>query len=166
MFRFFLEKPVIVLVVILIISLFGVLSYFRVPVQMIPDLDPRVISVQTRWPGATPQDVEKEIIIEQEQYLQRIPGLERMVSTASTGNASIELEFPYGVEINQALIQVNNALSQVPDYPENVDEPRITSSSFSSNAFMSFSITPIPGNPLGIKTWADLVQPGLEIVHL
>ncbi|MEE8321293.1 MAG: efflux RND transporter permease subunit, partial [Gammaproteobacteria bacterium] len=151
MFRFFLAKPIIVLVAILIISLFGVLSFFHVPVQMIPDLDPRVISVQTRWSGATPQDIEKEIIIEQEEYLRRIPSLERMISTASTGRAEIELEFPHGVDINEALLRVNNALSQVPNYPENVDEPRITSSAFSSNSFMYFSITPLEGNPMGIR---------------
>jgi multidrug efflux pump subunit AcrB len=151
MFRFFLAKPIIVLVTILIITLFGVLSFLRVPVQMIPDLDPRVISVQTRWAGATPQDIEKEIIIEQEEYLRRIPSLERMISTASTGRAEIELEFPHGVDINEALLRVNNALSQVPNYPENVDEPHITSSAFSSNSFMYFSITPLDGNPKGIK---------------
>jgi multidrug efflux pump subunit AcrB len=151
MFRFFLAKPIIVLVTILIISLFGVLSFFRVPVQMIPDLDPRVISVQTRWAGATPQDIEKEIIIEQEEYLRRIPSLERMISTASTSRAEIELEFPHGVDINEALLRVNNALTQVPNYPENVDEPHITSSAFSSNSFMYFSITPLDGNPKGIK---------------
>ena len=152
MIRFALTKPIIVTVAILIVCLFGILSFFRVPVQMIPDLDPRVISIQTRWAGATPQDIEKEILVEQEEYLRRIPGLERMTSTARTGSAEIELEFPHGIEINEALIRVNNAISQVPGYPENVDEPRITSSSFSSNSFMYFSIKPLP-------------EPGEEIVE-
>ena len=74
-------------------------------------------------PAPRPRDVEKEIIIEQEEYLRRIPGLERMISQATTGRAQVELEFPYGVEINEVLIRVNNALTQVPGYPENVDEP-------------------------------------------
>jgi multidrug efflux pump subunit AcrB len=150
MFRFALNNPIIVTVAMLIVCLFGILSFLNVPVQMIPDLDPRVISVQTRWPGATPQDIEKEILIEQEEYLRRIPGLDRMTSTADTGSSYIELEFPHGTDINKVLLEVNNALSQVPGYPENVDEPRITASSFSSNSFMYFSIRPLEGNPLGI----------------
>ncbi|MEW8499133.1 MAG: efflux RND transporter permease subunit, partial [Candidatus Thiodiazotropha taylori] len=89
MFRFCIEKPVILTVAILILTLFGLLAIFNVPVQMIPDLDSRLIKVSTTWPGASPQDVEKEIIIEQEQYLTRIPGLERIISTATTGNARI-----------------------------------------------------------------------------
>ncbi|GJM04447.1 MAG: acriflavine resistance protein B [marine bacterium B5-7] len=178
MIRFALNKPIIVTVTILIICLFGVLSYFRVPVQMIPDLDPRVISIQTRWAGATPQDIEKEILIEQEEYLRRTPSLERMTSTAGTGSAEIELEFSHGVDINEALLMVNNGLSQVSGYPENVDEPRITASSFSSNSFMYFTIAPLPGNPenINISEMRDYLEdnvqtfiervPGVDSVYL
>ena len=165
MFRFALNKPIIVTVTILIVCLFGVLAFFRVPVQMIPDLDPRVISIQTRWAGATPQDIEKEILMEQEEYLRRIPSLERMTSTAKTGSAEIELEFPHGVEINEALLNVNNAITQVPGYPENVDEPRITSSSFSSNSFMYFSIKPLSGNPnnVDVRVMRDFLEDNVQI---
>ncbi|MCC7412707.1 MAG: efflux RND transporter permease subunit [Gammaproteobacteria bacterium] len=147
MLRFAIERPVIVSVALLILCLLGVLAMFRVPVQMIPDLDPRLISVRTTWPGATPQDVEKEILIEQEDYLRKIPGLERMTSRAMTGSADIELEFPHGTDINEALIRVNNALAQVPSYPENVDEPTLVTNSISDSAFMYFRIVPLPGNP-------------------
>nr|MDQ3625041.1 efflux RND transporter permease subunit [Verrucomicrobiota bacterium] len=119
-------------------------------VQMIPDLDVRTITIQTRWPGATPQDVEKEIVIEQEQYLRSLPNLKRMTSQASTGSAEVQLEFPFGTDVTEALIRVNNALSQVPAYPENVDEPVLFTNSFSENAFMSFRVVPLPGNPRGL----------------
>jgi len=169
MFRFSLEKPIILLVGILIICLFGLASVFRVPVQMIPDLDPRIISVETRWPGATPQDIEKEILVEQEEFLRNITGLERMRASAGFGSAVIELEFPFGMDINEALILVNNALSQVPDYPENVDEPRVSADSFSSNHFMYFYITPLPGNDIDIaleQDWVeDNIKPRLERVQ-
>ena len=151
MFRLAIERPLIVAVGLLIICLFGVLAVFRVPVQMIPDLDVRAVTVTTRWPGATPQDVEKEIIIEQEEYLRRIPGLERMISNAATGRGDIELEFSHGADINEVLIRVNNALTQVPSYPENVDEPRIVTSSFSNNPFLFFLTRPLPGNPKGVN---------------
>ena len=151
MFRFAIEKPLIIAVAVLIICLFGLLAIFRVPIQMIPDLDVRVVTVITQWPGATPQDVEKEIIIEQEEYLRRIPGLERMISQARTGRAEIELEFPYGVEINEVLIRVNNALTQVPGYPENVDEPRLVTSTVSNNPFLFFLTRPLPGNPQNVN---------------
>lgn len=165
MLEFVIRRPIIMTVAILIICLLGVTAIFRVPIQMIPDLDPRVITVQTRWPGATPQDVEKEILLEQEQYLRAIPNLKRMISHADMGSASIELEFSPGVEINDALIRVNNALSQVPGYPENVDEPSIEASSFSDNAFMYFSVFVQEGNPknLDISLQRDWVEDNVKI---
>ena len=170
MFRFAIERPIILTVFILILTLFGLLSIFNVPVQMIPDLDARVVSVATQWPGASPQDVEKEIVVEQEKYLGRIPGLERMVSTAQTGRAEIELEFPFTIAMEEALLNVNNALSQVPDYPENVDQPTIRAEAFSSNAFMFFRLMPVSGDfteddILALRDWAEeYVQTPMERV--
>jgi hypothetical protein len=164
MIRISLEKPVILAVGIIIVSLFGLAALFRVPLQLIPDLDPRVVTVQTVWPGASPQDVEKEILVEQEEFLRNVTGVDRMISTASFGRGTIELEFPFGMDINEALIRTSNALSQVPRYPENVDEPRITSDSFSQNSFAYYSIQPLPGNPkaLDISREIDWVEDNIK----
>ena len=147
MFEAIIKRGTLMTVIILIISVIGIMAALRIPVQMIPDLEVRTITVRTAWPGATPQDIEKEIVIEQEEYLRSIPGLQRIISSSSFGRASIELEFPFGIDLNETLINVNNALSQVPSYPINVDEPRIYATSFSSNSFMYFRVSPLPGNP-------------------
>lgn len=164
------KHATLVTVAVLIACILGLVAAFKIPVQMIPDLDVRTITVVTQWPGATPQDVEKEILIEQERYLRSLPNLKRMSSYANTGEAEVELEFPFGVDVNEALINVSNALAQVPDYPENVDQPVLYSSSFSSNAFMFFSLKPQAGNPLNIdidmlRDFAqDNVRPEMERV--
>ncbi|TDG15444.1 efflux RND transporter permease subunit [Seongchinamella unica] len=147
MFSKIIHHGTLVTVCVLIVAVLGILAANRIPVQMIPDLDVRTISVRTVWPGATPQDVEQEILIEQEDYLRNLPNLTRLTATAQIGSASIELEFPLGTDMTDMMIRVNNALSQVPSYPENVDEPQVYASSFSSNSFMFFNITPLPGNP-------------------
>lgn len=141
------QRGTLVTVMTLIVCVLGIVAAFRIPVQMIPDLEVRTVTVQTRWPGATPQDIEKEIVIEQEEYLRSIPSLERIISRSSSGEARIELEFPYNIDLNETLIRINNALSQVPSYPEDVDQPRVRASSFSANSFMYFRISPLPGNP-------------------
>ncbi|MCB1910149.1 MAG: efflux RND transporter permease subunit [Rhodocyclaceae bacterium] len=151
MFEAIVRRGTLLAVGILVVCLFGIMALLRVPVQMIPDLEVRTISIRTHWPGATPQDVEKEILIEQERYLRNVPGVQRMLSSASTGSARVELEFPFGTDINDTLIRVSNALSQVSSYPENVDEPRIFTTSFSSNSFMFFRVQPLPGNPRGLR---------------
>lgn len=166
-----LKRGTLVAVVVAMILLLGIVAGTRVPVQMIPDLETRVISIDTAWPGATPQDIEKEILIEQELYLRTLPNLQRMTSLAGTGRAEIELEFPYGTDTQKALIEVNNALSQVPSYPENVDEPVIRTSSFSYAPFLYFRTVPLPGNPKGIDLdmmrdfIADEVRPPMERIE-
>ncbi len=178
MFEAIVQRGTLMAVIILIVSVLGVLAALRIPVQMIPDLEVRTVTVRTSWPGATPQDIEKEIVIEQEEYLRSIPGLQRIISSSSFGRASIELEFPFGIDLNETLINVNNALSQVPSYPVNVDEPRIYATSFSSNSFMYFRVGPLPGNPrkLNMVLMQDFVDdqvrtrmetvPGVSLVNV
>jgi multidrug efflux pump subunit AcrB len=149
-FEAIVRQGTLMTVIVGIVCVLGVAAALRIPVQMIPDLEVRTITVRTSWPGATPQDVEKEILIEQEKYLRTIPSLQRLISTAESDRARIELEFPYGVDISDALIRVNNALSQVPAYPLNVDQPRIYAEAFSSNSFMYLRVAPLEGNPRGL----------------
>jgi multidrug efflux pump subunit AcrB len=178
MFEAIVKRGTLMTVIILIISVLGVMAALRIPVQMIPDLEVRTITVRTSWPGATPQDIEKEIVIEQEEYLRSIPGLQRIISSSSFGRASIELEFPFGIDLNETLININNALSQVPSYPINVNEPRISASSFSANSFMYFRIAPLPNNPrkLNMVLMQDFIDdnvrtrmetvPGVSLVNV
>jgi multidrug efflux pump subunit AcrB len=147
MFEKMVRHGTLITVATLIVTVLGLVAATRIPVQMIPDLEVRTISIRTTWPGATPQDVEKEILIEQEEQLRSVPGLQRIVSSASFGRARVELEFPFGIDLNQTLIDVITALNRVSAYPDNVDEPRIYATSFSSNSFMYFRVMPLPGNP-------------------
>ena len=160
MFESTIKRGTLVTVITLIVCVLGVVAAIKIPVQMIPDLEVRTVSIRTSWPGATPQDVEKEIIIEQEEYLRSVPSLQRIVSTASFGVARIELEFPFGINLNDTLINISNALSQVPSYPNNVDEPRIYATSFSANSFMYYRVMPLEGNPrnLNIVPLQDFVE--------
>ena len=83
---------------------------------------------------------------------------ERVTGAAVIGDKA--MEFPFGVDITETLIQINNALSQVSDYPRNVDEPRIVAASFSANAFMYFRVSTLDGNPreLDIELMRDFVE--------
>ncbi|MDX5977034.1 efflux RND transporter permease subunit [Vreelandella alkaliphila] len=160
MFAALLRQQTLVTVIALIFLLLGIAATLRIPVQMIPDIEARTITVETRWAGATPQDIEKEILIEQEQYLRNVPNLTRMTAMAESGSAEIELEFPFSVDMTAALIQVNNALSQVSSYPTNVDQPRIVSAAFSTDAFLRFHVGTLPGNPkaLDIQLMSDFID--------
>jgi len=67
--EFSIRNPVTVTAGVLLVVLFGAVSLLRLPVQLTPDVDKPEITVATTWGGASPQEVEREIIDEQEEHL-------------------------------------------------------------------------------------------------
>ena len=68
----FVRNPVKVTVGVLLISLFGVLSMLAMPMQLIPDVQTPTLTIETIWPGASPQEVERVIVQEQEKQLKSV----------------------------------------------------------------------------------------------
>ena len=77
----------------MLIVLFGIISLFRVPVQLIPDVEKPKITVRTDWPGASPEEIEKEIIIPQEDKLKSVEGLLEMKSDSKDSQGNVVLTF-------------------------------------------------------------------------
>src|SRR5210317_453285 len=124
--RFSIEKPVSVIVGILLVVLFGWIGLQRMPYQLSPTVIEAEITVTTIWTGATPYEVEREIIEEQEKVLKGIPGLVEMESASFNSQGTVTLRFSIGTDSDDALLRVSNKLDEVPSYPENVDKPIIT----------------------------------------
>ncbi len=87
------NNPVKVAVGSIFILLFGLLALFRIPVQLVPDVERPQITVETRWTGASPEEVEQEIIHEQEEMLKSVENLKKLTSKSFNGRGQILLEF-------------------------------------------------------------------------
>ncbi len=135
-----IRRPVTVAVAVLLVVIFGVIGLFRVPVQLTPNVDQPVISVTTRWFGASPQEIEQEIVEEQEDILKGVEGLREMRSTSVEGEAKIEMQFLVGVDKEAALNEVRDKLRQVPEYPTEVDEPVVESVDSSSDNYIAWMV--------------------------
>ncbi len=123
---FSIRKPVAVSVGVLLLVFFGLLGLGAIPVQLTPTVDYPIINVTTVWPGRSPQEIVDEIVTEQEERLKNVTNLKAMRSTSMEGTCTITLEFTLGADIAQARQEVSDALRQVPEYPDEVDEPIIT----------------------------------------
>ncbi|CAM2929393.1 efflux RND transporter permease subunit [Helicobacter burdigaliensis] len=120
-----LNRPVVVLVGMILVSLFGILSLSTMPYQLTPKVTRPVISVNTTWSGATPYEVEREIIERQEQVLKGIDNLISLESRSRNGKANVTLEFSIGTDLTKALLGVSNKLDEVKGYPDAMDRPII-----------------------------------------
>lgn len=157
--RISLSNPVAVAVGCILIAIFGLISLSRLPIQMTPDLDRPIIQVSTSWRAAAPNEIESEILEPQEDVLRSIPGMKRMSAVANSGIGSITLEFDIGSDLDRALIEVLNALNQVPRYPVDANEPTIQ---VGGNRFDSviawFTIVTAEGNDRPIASYQDFIE--------
>ena len=87
--------PVTTAVGVIFLVLFGVLALFRIPIQLTPTVEEPEITVRTLWPGASPREVEREIVDEQEEQLKSLEGLLRLESSSSDSMGTITLTFPW-----------------------------------------------------------------------
>jgi len=123
--RFSINKPVTVTVGVILVVMFGLIGLGAIPIQLVPTVDRPIIEVQTSWPGRSPEEIVEEITKKQEEQLKTITGLRKMTSISRQGEAQITLEFVLGTNTKLARQDVSDALRQVSDYPDEVDEPRI-----------------------------------------
>ncbi len=164
-----IRYPVSVTVGVLLVVLFGMLALFSIPVQLIPDVDVPQAVVTTVWPGASPEEIETEIVQKQEEQLKSLEGLVEMTSESRQSSGMVRLRFQVGADQESLLMRVNNALQQVPRYPQNALKPVITSRDpFEQQAIAWLVLLALPGADVDIefeRQFAeDVVKPAIERV--
>jgi HAE1 family hydrophobic/amphiphilic exporter-1 len=122
-----IKKPVTVTVGVILLVMFGLISLFRIPIQLTPNVDMPEVSVETFWNGASPLEVEREIVDVQEDELKNVQGLDKMTSESSDSVSYINLMFEIGTDTDAALLRVSHKLDQVIEYPNDVEKPIIKS---------------------------------------
>lgn len=163
-----IRHPVSVIVGVFFIVLFGILALLRIPVQLTPDVIRPKITVTTVWPGASPQEIEREIVDRQEEYLKSVEGLTHLTSESRDSRGRVTLEFEVGTDIDAALLKVSTKLDQVPSYPTDADRPILVSASENAPPIAWIVLRRIrPDAPpvYTLRNFAeDYIQPRLERV--
>jgi HAE1 family hydrophobic/amphiphilic exporter-1 len=132
--------PVTTTVGVALLALFGTIALLRLPIQLTPDVEEPQVSVSTFWPGASPSEVEREIVEEQEEQLKSLEGLVEMESSSSDSFGRVTLTFATGTDLDAALLKVSNRLEQVPRYPEDADKPVIAAVGANRGAIAWFQL--------------------------
>ncbi len=156
--RLAIDRPIAVISAVLMALLFGLVALTSIPIQLTPDVRKPVITIETRWPGAAPAEIEREIINEQEEVLRGLPGVEKMTSRSQDGQGDVTLEFQIGQDMDRALLLVANRLDRVSSYPDEANEPTLDTAGTEDNPIAWFIITREEGNERPIHTFRDLVE--------
>lgn len=134
--KFSIKHPVTIIVSVLIVVMFGILSLQKLPYQLTPNVTKPEIKITTVWAGATPYEIEREIIEDQENALKSLNNLIEYKSSSKDNYGEITLTFKLGTDLRAALQDVSNKLNEVSSYPDNVDEPIIETATASPIIWM------------------------------
>ncbi len=144
--KYSLEKPVSVTVGVILILVFGIIGLIKLPVQLTPDVETPQITVKTTWGGATPYEIEKEVVEQQEEVLKGLQGLTKMESASYNGYGEITLSFELKTSLDDALLRVSNKINEISNYPENVNRPVIESSGANASPVIWMMLKPLEEN--------------------
>jgi len=112
MFKRFIRRPVLSIVISLIIIFLGILSLVKLPVTQFPSISPPKVNITAEYPGANNELLIKSVVIPLERAINGVPGMKYMASDAGNdGEASIQVVFDLGTDPNVAAVNVQNHIS-------------------------------------------------------
>ena len=152
------ERPVAVVSAVVLVVMLGLISLARIPIQLVPDVSKPVLTIRTNWSGASPLEIEREIMIRQEEALKGLEGLQSIEGSARVGRSSLTLEFPVGQDMNKATLLVSNRLDGIDGYPAEAGVPRISTRGSEDSPIAWFSLRRLPGNSRPIHEYGDFLD--------
>ena len=123
---FAIKRPIITVVTMIALVVFGLVALFRLETDEFPDVDAPIVFVGLPYPGASPEQVESEVVDRIEDRLSGISGLDEMRSTSSDGFAQIIVQFRFEKPTDEATQDVRDAISAIrSQLPQELLEPVI-----------------------------------------
>jgi len=120
-----LKNPAWAAVALCLVISFGVFSLFQLPIQLFPDIENPQILVQTGWRGASPKEIESEILEPIEEVLEGMPGVKEMIGSANPGMAWVALTFDVNEDMQKAMLNVISRMNRLPPMPRDSDPPNV-----------------------------------------
>ena len=122
--KFFVEHKTAANIIMILMIVVGLLSIGRLNKQFFPDFDLEIVAVTIDWPGATAQEIDKNIVQLLEPELRPISGVKKVTSKSIEGNARTQVEFVYGHDMQKGRTDIETAISRI-NFPKKAEKPKI-----------------------------------------
>ncbi|MEE3331417.1 MAG: efflux RND transporter permease subunit, partial [Myxococcota bacterium] len=121
-----IDRPVLTWMLVIALATFGILGYQRTGVDQYPEMEMPTLTVEARLDGATPQGIEEDVTDVLEEQIFSVSGVKTLRSTSVQGAALIEAEFVLGTDLDVAVQDVRDQVSQATDFlPRGMDMPTV-----------------------------------------
>ncbi len=124
--RLAIQRPVTMFMLSAVITLLGVISLTRLPVDLMPEFQQPTLNIRTSYAGVGPLEMEELITRPIEQAVGAVPGLTRIESSSSEGNSQVQLNFEWGSNLAESADEVRTRMDRIrARLPEDADPPTI-----------------------------------------
>jgi multidrug efflux pump subunit AcrB len=136
-----IRNPIVPIVLFIGLTLAGFVSFSTMDVNGSPDIDFPAVNVSISQPGASPTEIETQITQKVEAAVRSVNGVDEIQSSAREGGSNTFVQFQIGVDSDQAVNDVKNALDQIRgDLPDGILEPRVVKEEISGGPIGYFAV--------------------------
>lgn len=124
--RFSIKRPIGICMIYILVCVLGLISFFRIGVELLPDVDSKFISVIVNYPGASTESVEQQVTKPIEDELSSISHFKQVRSATRPGRAEIFVELDSQADADMVAIEATKKVSRIrKNLPEDIDEPAV-----------------------------------------
>lgn len=140
--EFGVTRPIATAMLFVAILTLGIICFFKLGIDLMPDIEPTRVTVMTTWEGASAEDVETKVTRVLEKHLGSVPNLDEITSSTSEGTSSIACTFTWGTNIDEASNDVRSKVDRaIRALPDDVDTPTIYKFDSASMPVMVIGVT-------------------------
>lgn len=151
-----IRHPVPPIVLFMVLSFLGIVAFFRMPINNMPDISFPLIEVNVSQPGAAPSEMETQVTQRIEGAVASIGNVRNIQSATSEGTASLFIEFQIGTPVDRAMNDVRDAVSRVrADLPQGIEEPNIQRVDIDGGAIVYYAVGTTDMTPEQLSWFVD-----------
>ncbi len=136
-----IRRPVFTTMVMLLLVTLGIFSYRKLPIDQYPDVSIPVIMVQSVYPGASAETVEREVTRKMEEAFNPVRGVKRVTSTSLEGVSQVVIEFDLGRSVDVAAADIRAKIDGIrPNLPEDLEQPVVQTLDPSAQPILSLAL--------------------------
>src|ERR1700730_11155143 len=151
-----MRRPIVTVVTMIALVVFGIAALARLQTDEFPDIEAPIVFIGIVYPGASPDQVEREVVNRLEDRISGISGLDILRSTSTDGFAQIIVQFSFGKPVDQATQDVRDAISAVwAQLRPEIIEPIVQLFDPSSLPIVSLALTSLTLTPAQLTQIAD-----------
>lgn len=135
-----IRRPVTVFMITIGFLVFGLIALGKLPINLLPDLSYPTLTIETRYPGAAPEEVEYLLTRPIEEAVSVIPNIQRVSSSSKAEVSQVTLEFDWGRNMDFAILDVSKKIDLI-RFPEEIEKPRILRYDPNQEPIMKVSVT-------------------------